>query len=597
MTEGNSRLADYTTDIRVVHLSVLALFIGAMSAVVAYLFDQLIGLITNFCYFLRYSTKLISPVGHHLGYWAIFIPVIGGLIGGLMARYGSEKLRGDGIPEALESILIGGSRIEPIVAFLKPLTSAIAIGTGGPFGAEGPIIMTGGAFASVFAQFLHLTSAERKTLLVAGAAGGLAAIFSAPVASVLMAVEIMLFEWKPRSFIPVAISCGVASAVRIPLLGPGPIFGATAHAALGAAAIAAAMAVGLIGGLVAGGLTHMVYAVEDGFAHIRLHWMWWPALGGLCVGIGGIVNPRVLGAGYDTIHLLLQGHIVGIAVLALLVDKAVVWALALGSGMSGGVVAPLLIVGGAMGALLAHVIPGGDPGLWAMVGMASVMSGAMRCPLASTVFALEVTHDVNALPAVLLGCMLSFAVTVLLLPRSILTEKIARRGHHLSYEYTIDPLEVLQVGEIMDASRPTARAGMLVSELLAADASKNPELVGRQGIPLVDDDGKLAGIVTQSDLLRAVEHGGANETLLQAGSSNLIVTYPDERLREAVVKMLRHDIGRLPVVSRDDPQRLVGYLGRSGVMSARIRRIRDEQVRERGFDLRAPLGRAFGKDA
>ena len=280
------RLADFTRDKRVIVLSWMALFIGALSAVVAYVLVWLIAVITNLAFYQRFSSVFQSPDHHHLGYLVIIVPVIGGVIIGFMARYGSEKIRGHGIPEALEAILFGRSRMEPKVAVLKPLSSAISIGTGGPFGAEGPIIMTGGAVGSIFAQFFHLSSAERKTLLVAGAAGGMAAIFASPVAAALLAIELLLFEWRPRSFIPVAIAAATASAIRVPLLGSGPIFPVHPHAMLGTEGLVFAFLVGIMAGLGSGLLTTLVYAFEDLFAKLPIHWMWWPAIGGLCVGLG-----------------------------------------------------------------------------------------------------------------------------------------------------------------------------------------------------------------------------------------------------------------------------------------------------------------------
>ncbi len=338
------------------------LIIGVLSAFVAYVLVWLIALITNLAFYQRFSAVFQSPDHHHLGYTVVLVPTIGGLIIGFMARYGSEKIRGHGIPEALEAILFGRSRMEPKVAVLKPLSSAISIGTGGPFGAEGPIIMTGGAVGSIFAQFFHLSSAERKTLLVAGAAGGMAAIFATPVAAVLLAIELLLFEWRPRSFVPVAIAAVTASAIRVPLLGAGPIFPVHPHAMLSSEGLVFAFLVGILAGLGSGLLTTLVYAFEDLFTKLPIHWMWWPAIGGLFVGIGGIVEPRVLGVGYDTIHELLRGEIVGPALLGILIAKSLVWSFALGSGTSGGVLAPLLMMGGALGAASARWIPLGDSG-------------------------------------------------------------------------------------------------------------------------------------------------------------------------------------------------------------------------------------------
>ena len=402
-SETGDLLSDFSTDTRVLVLSGLAIVIGAFSALVAKGLLWLIAVITNLAFYHQFSSAQATPHGNHLGLAVVVVPVIGALIVGLMARYGSPKIRGHGIPEALEAILIGRSRIEPRVAVLKPVSSAISIGTGGPFGAEGPIIMTGGAVGSLVAQFFHLTAAERKTLLVAGAAGGMAAVFATPVAAVLLAVELLLFEWKPRSFIPVAISATVAAVLRVPLLGAGPIFPAVIHPALNAGTLLAAAAVGILTGFGSGLLTALVYGMEDFFQKLPIHWMWWPAIGAVAVGIGGWIDPRVLGVGYDLIHSMLRGEIIGKLLLGLLIGKALVWSISLGSGTSGGVLAPLLIMGGALGALVGQWIPAGDPGLWAMVGMGAMMGGMMRSPFTGMVFMLELTHDLNALPALLIG--------------------------------------------------------------------------------------------------------------------------------------------------------------------------------------------------
>ena len=583
MEKAADRLADFSTDRRVLALSAMALAIGIVSAFVAYALVWLIGVITNLAYYHRFSSMFVSPAGNRLGGWAVLVPVVGGLVIGLMARYGSEKIRGHGIPEALEAILIGQSRVEAKVAILKPVSSAVSIGTGGPFGAEGPIIMTGGAFGSLIAQLFHLSSAERKTLLVAGAAAGMSAIFASPLAAILLAVELLLFEWKPRSFIPVAVASVTAAAVRVPLLGVGPIFPVSPHVTPGAATLALAVVVGVAAGLASGGLTALVYGFEDLFGKLPIHWMWWPILGGLVVGVGGLLDPRVLGVGYDTIHDLITGRIVGLPAAPLLLLKALVWSVALGSGTSGGVLAPLLIMGGALGALAAPWIPFGDPALWAMVSMAAMMGGTMRSPLTAIVFTLELTHDWNAMPVILVGAVAAHAVTVLILRRSILTEKIARRGHHLVREYAVDPFDIHRVGEVMDVGVPSVRSSMTVGELSERIARGDSELGRRQGTSIVDEEGELVGIITRSDLMRALEKTqGRSMTVLEAGTRDPIVAYSDELLRDAVGRMLARDIGRLPVVAREDPKRPIGYLGRSGVMRARVRLYEEENVRERG---------------
>lgn len=585
-TNNEAQLADFTTDKRVLVLSGMAIIIGVIGSLVADALVWLINLFTNLAYYQRLSAQEASPTGNQMGIWAVFVPVIGGLIIGLMARYGSDKIRGHGIPEALEAILIGRSRMEPKVAVLKPVSSAISIGTGGPFGAEGPIIMTGGAIGSLFAQFFHLTSAERKTLLVAGAAAGMAAIFSAPVAAVLLAVELLLFEWKPRSFIPVALAAAVAGAMRVTFLGAGPIFAIPPHESLGGWALLIACLVGIAAGLASGILTTLVYFFEDLFERLPIHWMWWPILGGLAIGIGGLIDPRVLGVGYGVIHQLLRGEMIGAAVLGLLIVKALVWSIALGSGTSGGVLAPLLIMGGALGAFLSQWIPYGDAGLWALIGMAAIMGGTMRSPLTSMVFVLELTHDLNVLPGLLLACILADVVTVLLLRRSILTEKVARRGHHLTREYSVDLFDLTRVGEVMDKEPVTIPAATTVADFSARIARGDPQVARRQGTPIVDAKGALLGMLTRNDIVRALETDpNGNLTVLEAGSSNLIVAFPDEPLKDAVARMLRHDIGRLPVVSRADQRQLLGYLGRTGLLEARFRNIREEEQRERRWDV------------
>ena len=580
----HDRLADFTRDTRILILTAMALAVGVATAVIAYILVRLIAFVTNLAFFQRFSFADSSPSDNILGVWVVLIPAVGGLIIGLMARYGSEKIRGHGIPEAIEAILIGRSRMSPKVALLKPLSSALSIGTGGPFGAEGPIIMTGGAFGSLFAQLFHLSAAERKTLLVAGAAGGMAAIFAAPVAAVLLAVELLLFEWRPRSFIPVAVAAAVAGVVRVPLLGAGPIFPVPQHAQLPASAIALAALVGITAGLGSVALTALVYGFEDLFQKLPFHWMWWPAIGGLAVGAGGLIDPRVLGVGYGVIHDLLLGQGIASLLLGLLLVKALVWAIALGSGTSGGVLAPLLIMGGTLGAVEARWLSLGDPGLWAMVSMAAMMGGTMRSPLTAMIFALELTHDFNVLPALLIGCVAAHAVTVLLMRRSILTEKVARRGYHLTREYGVDPFTLVRVGEIMDTDGFTIPATMSVAELSSRIARGDPVVTRHQAILINDEQDRLAGIITRGDVFRALGRDPTGTmTVLEAGNSQLLVTYPDELVDDALTTMLRNNIGRLPVVRRDDPSRLAGYLGRATILTARLRRIEEEQLREPGW--------------
>jgi CIC family chloride channel protein len=583
-------LADFSTDRRVLLLCALAVPIGLIGALVAKGLLWLIAVFTNAAFFLRWSAEPVTLSGGHFGWWGVLVPVLGGLIIGLMARYGSEKIRGHGIPEALEAILLGRSLINPKVAILKPISSAVSIGTGGPFGAEGPIIMTGGACGSLFAQLFHLTAAERKTLLVAGASAGMAAVFATPVAAVLLAVELLLFEWKPRSFIPVVVAAMVAWVARLPLLGAGPIFPVTMHAMLEPRALAMALLVGVCAGFGSGLLTALVYACEDLFAKLPFHWMWWPAIGGLAVGIGGLIDPRVLGVGYETIHGLMRGELLSAALVGLLCAKGLVWAVALGSGTSGGVLAPLLMIGGSLGALLGLVTGMGDPGLWAMVGMAAMMGGTMRSPLTGMIFVLELTNDLQALPALLIGSVASLCVTVLLLRRSILTEKLARRGQHVAREYSVDLFELMRVGDVMDRNPPVVAETTTVGELAERIAKGDALLSKRQSTLLVDAEGRLAGLITRGDMMLALQEDATGSiSVLDAGTADPVVAYADDTLQNAIGKMLRQNVGRLPVVEPGDLTRIVGYVGRTDILAARLRRHEEEERREKGGIL------SFGK--
>ena len=379
----------------------------------------------------------------------------------------------------------------------------------------------------------------------------------------------------------------VAALLRVPLIQPGPVFPVAAHSPTGAAVVGGAVLVGICAGLGSGLMTLLVYTFEDLFGKLPVHWMWWPALGAVAVGLGGMIDPRVLGVGYDTIHSLLRGEILGRALVALVIAKGLVWAIALGSGTSGGVLAPLLIMGGAIGGLLGPVLPAADQGLWAMIGMGAIISGTMRSPLTGIVFMLELTHDLNALPALLAGCVAALGLSVLLLRRSILTEKLARRGQHIAREYSVDVFELMRVGEVMDRQAPTVPASMRVSELSDLIARGDPTVCVRQGTLLVDEAGKLAGIITRGDVVRALRNGRRDTlTVLEAGKTDLVVTYADEPLNDAITKMLKHGIGRLPVVERRDATRVVGYLGRASLLAAQLRRQQEEEVREQGPRVR-----------
>jgi chloride channel protein, CIC family len=449
MKGHSSALRDFTVDRRVWLISGLAIIVGVGGAGLAVILLRLIAFFTNLFYYHRFSWAMVGPAGSPLGYWMVFVPIVGGIIVGIMARYGSDKIRGHGIPEAIEAILLNGARVEPKVAVLKPVSAAIAIGSGGPFGAEGPIIMTGGAFGSMLAQWIKLTDAERTTLLVAGAAAGMSATFAAPFAAVLLAVEVMLFEWRPRSLIPVAFASVTAAVLRVIWLGAGPLFPLTGEMIPGSLRFALlAAALGIIVGFAAAALSAMMYGFEDMFGKLPVHWMWWPAIGGLGVGLGGLFFPHGLGVGYDNIAVLLAGKATLALIFGVIVFKSLMWAFSLGSGTSGGVLAPLLMIGASLGALSAHLLHMPE-GTLALLGMGAMLAGALGSPLTAIVFSIELTHALPALLPLVVACIAAYTITSLIMPRSILTEKLGRRGHHLTREYGVDPLEMVSVEDAM----------------------------------------------------------------------------------------------------------------------------------------------------
>jgi chloride channel protein, CIC family len=547
-------------------LIAMAVFVGSCSALAAWVLLRAIALTTNLVWLQTFSARSLSLAGLKPGLWMVLAPALGGLVIGLMARFGSEKIRGHGIPEAIEAILIGGSRMQPKVAVLKPLSSAISIGTGGPFGAEGPIIMTGGAIGSLFAQCFSLSAAERKTLLVAGAAAGMTAIFGTPIAAVLLAVELLLFEWKPRSLIPVIAACTLSSALRPWLFGTGALFPFAGHLDLPWWGLFAFIGVGIVAGLQSGLLTGLLYKMEDLFGLIPLHWMWWPAIGGIAVGVGGLIEPRALGVGYDIIGDLLNSHMVISAVVAILLVKSIIWIVALASGTSGGVLAPLLIFGGCAGWLEGQVLPG-DHGAWALIGMAAMMGGTMRSPLTAILFAVELTGDFALLGPLLIATSAAYALTVLLLKRSILTEKIARRGQHVVREYGIDPFELLRVSEVMVREIDTLSATLPVD---AAVSFFSGETQRHKSYPLTDAGGQVVGMVGRSDVLRwRAESPHGDETLFdRASDRSLTVGYPDETVAHLADRMVLADVGRVPIVERETSQ-LVGLVSRKDLLRIR----------------------------
>jgi len=620
-TLGNQKAlgsrGDFTMSLHSVVISFMAVGIGTLSACIAFLLLRLIELITNLAFYRRWDVALVSPAGNTLGLAVILVPVAGSLIVGFLARYGSERIRGHGIPEALEAILVNGSRIEPKVALLKPIASAIAIGTGGPFGAEGPIIMTGGAFGSMVAQCFHLTSTERKVLLVAGAAGGMAAIFNTPMAAVLLAVELMLFEWKPRSLVPVALASATATIVRSylpgPGMGPGALFATPSHAPVWSVGpLLACVLVGVLAGLLASLLTVAVYACEDLFHKLPIHWMWWPLIGGAVIGLGGIIYPPALGVGYDLIHQMLLGNVTLQMILGLLIVKSIIWAVSLSSGTSGGVLAPLLLIGGALGGLENLFLPHVFPGFWPLMSMTAVLAAAIGCPLTSIVFAVELTRDITVSLSLLTTTVVAYGLIVLIMRRSILTEKVSRHGLHVSREYAPDPLEVLLVREVMNTNVVALNDAMSSSDLrnlLSSITTKDGEMLAfrhqRQRLyPVLDAKKRLIGVVTSQDLKKLPcknerAHNDGNDSgngsavdtewideISSILHSDPVVAYPNESLHSAIYRMAGCGHTCLPVVDHSCPEQLLGLLSLQDLVKVSSRKLDEERLRERVLKLR-----------
>jgi chloride channel protein, CIC family len=582
--------SEETGGFRLEFICLLAAAIGLLAGFIAYVLYNLIGLITNVSFYHVVSTKFRSPAENHLGYWVILLPVVGGIIVGIMAKYGSSKIKGHGIPEAMEAVLTSRSRIEAKVAILKPISAAIAIGTGGPFGAEGPIIQTGGAFGSLLGQLISTTASERKVLLACGAGAGMAATFNTPLAGVILAIELLLLEFRSRSFIPLVISTTLATSVRFLLLGSGAMFHFSGVNFDIPGGLPYYLILGGLCGFAAIGLTKFLYWIEDLFDHLPIDDLWHPAIGALALGIIGFFIPRVLGVGYDTISDILNNNLALHLLILLLVFKMLAMVISLGSGTSGGLLAPTFMssaaMGGAFAIIVNHIYPAANlsPGAFALVAMGAVFGAASRATFAFIVFAFEITHDFNSILPLMLVSVIADIVAIRFLPNSIMTEKLARRGLDTHQDFEANVMRQVKVSEVMDTDVPAIAPDMKVAEAMDRIAERDPRLTKHRALPIVNAEGELEGIVTQSDLLRMLEiENGREKSVLEAGTRSLVVAYADENVFEALDRMLRNSIGRLPVVSRKDRHKLVGYVSRGNVISAWERHMKNESEREHGW--------------
>lgn len=575
---------------RMIYVSLLAAVIGVVAGLLAFALFSLIGLLWNLVFFQRISTELADLETNPIGLWMLIVPAIGGLIVSLMAKYGTPKIKGHGIPEAMEAVLENRSRVSPRVAIFKPIATAVAIGTGGPFGAEGPIIQTGGAMGSLLGQVVRTTAVERKVLLACGAAAGMAATFNTPIAAVIIAIELLLFEFKSRSFIPLVIATVVATTVRIPLLGQGPLFQVAITNFGIPRALPFYVLLGLLCGLVAVGFTKILYWTEDLFARLPVDEFWLPVIGGFGLGIIGYLVPRVLGVGYDTISAILNNQLTLSVLLTVMIFKTLAVLVSLGSGTSGGLLAPLFMASAAMGGALAILLNSAMPGLqlqpgaFALAAMVAVFGAASRSTFAFIIFGFEITQDYNAILPLMLVCVIADGVALVLMRNTVMTEKLARRGLRVPAEYEADSLQQVTVGDMMVTTTLNLPGDMRVKDLADRIAGGEPDYVRHQAFLIVDEDDHLTGIITRGDLLVALdEPAGGDLSVMQAGTPSPIVAYPDEMVHDALNKLVHNDIGRLPVVDREDPRRVVGYLSRGAVLRARRRRIDEESRREHGW--------------
>ena len=596
MGHYGTKLRDYSADSRMIYMSGLAVIVGCAGAVLSWALLRLIYLCTNLFYFHRFNAHIVDPGATTLGWKAIFLPVIGGLLVGVIARYGSDRIRGHGMPEAIEAILMRGAKISPKITFLKPTATAIAIGSGGPFGAEGPIIMTGGAFGSLIAQLLKMSDAERTVLLVAGAAAGMSATFLAPFSAILLAVELLLFEWRPRSLVPVAVASVVAAAVRRLLLGANPIFpmpsntGPVSHSVM-----LGAVAAGVASAAMALILTKGVHFFEGLFEKLPIHWMWWPAIGGLGIGLGGWVFPSALGVGYPVIQRLLNGEMGWGLIAGVIVIKSLIWTESLGSGTSGGILAPQLMIGGGVGAALAHFLPGVQPGGWPLICMAAVLAGSIGVPLTAVMLAVELTHNSTLLLPLLLASVTSYGIMVLVQKRSILTERMSRRGFHLSREYGVDPLETVMVSQAMHTS-----VFALPDTATRRDAAEWLKKMYERGagawshwqrlFPVLDKDGKLLGVLTRSQMMGSAKADDLDAPLVEDANRSPVTVEPDETLRQIATLMADSKLSHYPVINEDG--KFAGIITIEDLLAGRTRQALRETNRDRVLRMRWPFGGA-----
>ena len=579
------KTAEEREEARIGLLTLIAGIIGFVAGGIAYILYHLIGFFTNLFFYQKLDFSFTSPQQNHLGLFVILVPSLGGLIAGIMIRYGSSKIVGHGIPEAIESVLLSKSKIEPKVGVLKALSAALTIGSGQPFGAEGPIIQTGGAFGSAIGQLISVTGSERRILLASGAAAGMAATFGTPISAVFLVIELLLFEFRVKSLVPIAIASAIGAWMHIYLISPKPLFSTPVYSFGGLNTLPFYVILGLISGVLGTILSRGLYKSEDFFRKLPLGQPWLPALGGLIVGMIGFVVPQILGVGYDVINAIIDSKIVvGLAVL-ILVAKAAAWVLAMGSQTSGGTLAPLFMIGSALGLVFGSGVVsafpslGVVPGVFAIAAMAAVFGTASRAPFASIVFALEVTGDYQGALPVIVTVVIAELVGEYLMTDSIMTEKLTRRGLRVRHIYEFNPLRQVRVSKIM-------------SNLLAVDAKDSAlELFRKMDNPdhpltmrkrmIVLKDGFAIGTVDRAQLYQGASAADPDLTVEQVCSKSIKTINEDEFGFEALRLMTLNNVPYLVVVDKNSKP--VGYVSRGDLIKAQRDKVADDTIIEKGL--------------
>ena len=553
-----------TSPSRISYLSLLGLLLGMVTGGAAWVLVKLIALLTNVMLFGEIGFVLPSMTDLEPSPRIVLVAVVGALAVALLARW-SPIIKGHGIPEAMESVLRRQSRVAPRTAIAKPLSSAIAIGTGGPFGAEGPIIVTGGSLGSLLGQLLHVTPSERKILLACGAAGGMAATFGAPIASIVLATELLLFEFSTRAFIPTAISAAVAGGIHSALFGDGPLFTVPDHGFAGLADLPLFVPLGVLSGLLAVLISKGLFTVEAGFRRLPISEFWHPVIGAVGFGLVGMAVPEVLGVGYDQIDAVLAGTMSLGALATLGSAKLLAWWLALGSGTSGGTLAPVLLVSGAFGAVIGEVtmalVPdsGLSAGAFALVAMAATFGAATRATLTSIVFVFELTRDFDAILPLILASVLADLVGAWLLPNTLMTEKLHRRGYRVQTDLHVDTASNTLVGEVM-----TTEVITIAADASAADAADIVGTTGHNVLPVIDQEGHLTGVIARSDLMR--EDALLTGSISDLAQVDVVTVATDATVGEASRLMMAEGVDHLPVV--EDGTVLVGMCTRTDILKA-----------------------------